>query len=130
MPLPVRVIRLRRGDRTRLQRLTRARTTPQRVVERARIVLASAAGDSGHTICAKVGVSRPTVTLWLDRYQSAADDEILLDLCIGRPGRVSPPMGDVIPGDHWSGSTSTFTMSFQVASRLPPALLAARRSGV
>ena len=68
MPLPIRVIRLRRGDRARLQRVTRSRTAPHRVVERARIVLASAGGESGHVICGKLGVSRPTVTLWLDRY--------------------------------------------------------------
>ena len=91
MPLPVRVIRLRRGDRTRLQRLTRARTTPQRVVERARIVLASAAGDSGHTICAKVGVSRPTVTLWLDRYEATGLAGLLSDRPrSGRPKRLTP----------------------------------------
>ena len=91
MPLPVRVIRLRRGDRTRLQRLTRARTTPQRVVERARIVLASAAGDSGHTICAKVGVSRPTVTLWLDRYEAKGLAGLLSDRPrSGRPKRLIP----------------------------------------
>ena len=91
MPLPVRVIRLRRGDRTRLQRLTRARTTPQRVVERARIVLASAAGDSGHTICAKVGVSRPTVTLWLDRYEAKGLAGLLSDRPrSGRPKRLTP----------------------------------------
>ena len=40
------------------------------MVERARIVLGSAAGDSGSTICGDVGVSRPTVTLWLDRYEA------------------------------------------------------------
>ncbi len=56
MPLPIRVIRLRRGDRARLQRVTRSRTTPHRVVERARIVLASAAGESGSAICATLGV--------------------------------------------------------------------------
>ena len=67
---PVRVIRLHRGDRSRLKRLTRARTTPHREVERARIVLSSAAGGSGHSICAKVGVTRPTVTLWRDRYEA------------------------------------------------------------
>ncbi len=70
MPLPIRVIRLRRGDRARLQRVTRSRTAPQLVVERARIVLASAAAESGSAICATLGVSRPTVTLWLDRYEA------------------------------------------------------------
>ena len=70
MPLPIRVLPLCREDRARLESLVRSRTTPQRVVERARIVLGSAAGDSGSTIGGDVGVSRPTVTLWLDRYEA------------------------------------------------------------
>lgn len=91
MPLPVRVIRLRRGDRKRLERLTRSRTTPHRVVERARIVLASAAGESGNAICARLGISRPTVTLWLDRYAAEGLDGLLTDRPrSGRPKRVSP----------------------------------------
>ena len=33
-------------------------------------MLASADGESGDAICARVGVSRPTVILWLDRYDA------------------------------------------------------------
>jgi len=47
---PIRIIALRRGDRSRLERLTRARTTAQSVVERAHIVLASADSAAGNTI--------------------------------------------------------------------------------
>ncbi len=64
MPVPIRIIALRRGDRKRLEQLVRARTTAQRVVEQAKIVLASAGGDAGNTICAQLGVSRPTVARW------------------------------------------------------------------
>ncbi len=91
MPLPIRVIRLRRGDRKRLERLTRSRTAPQRVVEHARIILASAAGEAGNAICAKLGVSRPTVTLWLDRYEAEGLSGIMTDRPrSGRPKRLSP----------------------------------------
>ena len=91
MPLPIRVIRLRRGDRKRLGRLTRSRTTPHRVVERARIVLASAAGDAGSAICTTLGVARPTVTLWLDRYEAEGLPGIMTDRArSGRPKRVLP----------------------------------------
>lgn len=65
-----------------------------------------------------------------DLDQCSTDHEILLDLRVDRPRRVGAPTRDVVPRDHSSGSTSTFTMSFQVASRLAPALLAARRRGV
>ena len=91
MPLPIRVIRLRRGDRARLQRVTRSRTAPHRVVERARIVRASAAGASGTVICATLGISRPTVTLWLDRYAADGLGGLLTDRPrSGRPKRLSP----------------------------------------
>lgn len=85
MGLPIRCIRLRRGDRKKLERLIRRRTTPQRVVERARIVLASADGHSGNEICTMVDVSRPTVTRWLDRYEEDGLEAIVEDR--PRPGR-------------------------------------------
>lgn len=91
MPLPIRVIRLRRGDRARLQRVSRSRTAPHRVVERARIVLASAAAESGSAICATLGVSRPTVTLWLDRYEAEGVAGLTRDRPrSGRPKRLTP----------------------------------------
>ena len=85
MPLPIRITRLRRGDRERLEQLIRTRTTPQRVVERARIVLASAEGISGNVIAEKLGVSRPTVSRWLDRYDQAGYAGLIADR--PRPGR-------------------------------------------
>jgi transposase len=91
MPLPIRVVALRSGDRARLERLVRTRTTPQRVVERARIVLASAAGQSGNAICAALAVTRPTVTRWLDRYEQEGRDALLTDRPrSGRPKRITP----------------------------------------
>lgn len=90
MGLPVRRIRLRRGDRRRLERLVNKRTTPQRVAERAKIVLASAQGLSGSAICAEVGVSRPTVTQWLDRYEAEGLEALLQDReRSGRPREIT-----------------------------------------
>lgn len=90
MGLPTRQIRLSRGDRRRLERLVSKRTTPQRLVERARIVLSSAEGFSGLAICARVGVSRPTVTLWLDRYEADGLQALLRDRPrTGRPRRIT-----------------------------------------
>ena len=115
MPLPIRVIALHRGDRSRLERLARSRTTPHRVVERAQIVLASAEGLAGSTICHRLGVSRPTVTCWLDRYAAAGLPGLLADRPrSGRPKRITPADEAAIvertlhtkpPGDqstHWS----------------------------
>jgi transposase len=115
MPLPIRVTTLRRGDRTELEQWVRSRTTPQRQVERARIVLASADGLSGAAICTALGVSRPTVSRWLDRYASAGLEGLRTDrprsgrpkqldvgeeaLIIERTLQEAPPDG----GTHWSG---------------------------
>ena len=85
MPLPIRIVALPRADRSRLARLTRARTTAHRVVERAQIVLASAAGEAGSAICARLGVSRPTVSRWLDRYEAEGVQGLTADRA--RPGR-------------------------------------------
>ena len=70
-PMPkIRRIRLRPGDRGELESLGRARTTPQRLVERARVVLGSADGLSARALRREVGVSLPTVKRWLDRYEA------------------------------------------------------------
>lgn len=113
MPLPTRVIRLRRGDRDHLEHLERMRTTPQRVVERVRIVLASAQGLPGNAICEEVGVSRPTVTLWLDRYEEGGIKALLEDRPrSGRPREISLAEEEAMikktlethppNGTHWS----------------------------
>lgn len=113
MPIPIRRIRLRRGDRRVLKQWVSARTTPQRQVERARIVLGSAEGLSGRAISQQIGVSLPTVQRWLDRYE-AEGLEGLEDRA--RPGRpresITPDVeADVVrrtleekppQGTHWS----------------------------
>jgi len=104
---------LRRGDRQVLEEWVRARTTPQRQVERARIVLGSAEGASGRALAREIGVSLPTVQRWLARY----DTEGLAGLeDRSRPGRpretVTPEVeAEVVrrtleerppQGTHWS----------------------------
>jgi transposase len=115
--MPIRRVVLRHGDRDELERLVRSRTSPQRVVERAAIVLASANGQKSDDICASVGVSQPTVQKWLDRYEAGGVSALMKDL--PRPGRPKaidpskvaeivrltqqgPPAG---AGTHWSQRT-------------------------
>ena len=61
---------MRPGDRKELESWVRARTTPQRRVERARVILGSADGLSARALRREVGVSLPTVKRWLDRYEA------------------------------------------------------------
>lgn len=69
--------------RTRLERWVRGATTPQRVVRRARIVLLALDGIPPDEIAARVGVSRPTVALWIERFADGGPDALLHDA----PGR-------------------------------------------
>jgi len=114
MPLPIRVTELQRGDRAILEQWVRARTTPRRVMERAQIVLASADGHGGDAICAMLGVSRPTVSRWLDRYDAEGAVGLAVDRPrSGRPKAITPAREAAIVdatlhtappdgGTHWS----------------------------
>ncbi len=59
---------LREGDRGRLESLTRSSSAPAGLVKRARIVLLAAEGVPNTEIAVMVGVSRPTVISWRERY--------------------------------------------------------------
>jgi transposase len=86
-----RVVRLQAGDRETMESLLRTRTAPQRVVERVRIVLASADGMPGNEICRRYSVSRPTVSRWLDRYEQDGLPALLTDRHrSGRPKQIAP----------------------------------------
>jgi transposase len=67
---PAPALMLRDGDREELLRLTRASTVRAGLAQRARIVLMASDGVSNTSIAEQVGVSRPTVISWRDRYQA------------------------------------------------------------
>jgi transposase len=70
---------LRQGDRERLAELARLPSVPSGLAKRARMVLLASDGVPNAQIARAVGVSRPTVIGWRDRYQqggiAALDDE-------------------------------------------------------
>ena len=73
----------RAGERAQLERHIRAATTPQRVVWRSQIVLLALDGLSSSEIASRLGVSLPTVRLWLRRFACAGASSLLHDA----PGR-------------------------------------------
>jgi transposase len=77
-PAPALVLR-EEADREKLERLTRASSVRAGVAQRARIVLLAAEGMSNTAIAELVGMSRPTVIGWRERYQARGiaglDDE-------------------------------------------------------
>src|SRR5450755_4050626 len=74
-----RALVLRQGDRERLAELARLPSVPSGLAKRARMVLLASDGVPNAQIARAVGVSRPTVIGWRDRYQqggiAALDDE-------------------------------------------------------
>jgi transposase len=70
----------------KLLKLIRGRNTPQKVVFRARIVVKMKEGMKKKVIADQLGISRPTVYLWVDRYEKGGIAALLKDAA--RPGRI------------------------------------------
>ena len=69
-----------------LETWTRARSMPLRVVERARIIRMAAEGKQNRDIAEELGVSRPTVQLWRQRFLALRLSGLEKDA--PRPGRI------------------------------------------
>jgi len=80
-------IALTEDDRRTLETWVAARTTPQRVVFRARIILLAATGASNRRIAQEVRTSRPTVILWRQRFLEGGPTVLTEDA----PGRGRKP---------------------------------------
>jgi transposase len=72
-------------DLERLRSLVRARTTEQRLVQRARIVLRAAEGTPNRRIAAELRVAPMTVLLWRERYARAGLAGLADEARPGRP---------------------------------------------
>jgi DDE superfamily endonuclease/Winged helix-turn helix len=82
---PAPALRLRTGERAELSRLTRSSSVRAGLALRARIVLLAAEGLSNTAIADLVGVSRPTVIGWRERYQAAGLAGLADEPRSGRP---------------------------------------------
>lgn len=110
--MATRTIKLRSGDRETLEQWLRSRTTPQREVERAQILLGAAEGLSGYALSEQLGISRPTIQRWLDRYESHGIAGLEDKPRSGRPRKVTSAVEEevvrktleekAVMGTHWS----------------------------
>ena len=99
-------------ERAELRRWTRRKKTAQALATRARIVLAAADGLNNAEICARLGVSRPTVQTWRRRFAERRLEGLDDEPRSGRPRSISDePVREVVtrtletkPKDatHWS----------------------------
>jgi transposase len=113
MPTPIAVaVELSEDERARLESWSRRRTTAQALALRSRIVLAAADGLSNTEIASELGIARPTVTKWRNRFAQSRLEGLLDEPRPGRPRTVSDDEVETIvittleskPKDatHWS----------------------------
>src|SRR5215510_10723775 len=113
---PSPALRVSPEDRQWLEALMRSGQTPQRVALRARMVLGAAEGRANHALAKELGISRPTLLRWRQRYVEAGVTGLLKDA--PRPGRNKRIRADKVeaivnatlhtrPADatHWSVRT-------------------------
>ena len=77
-------------ERQHLEKTTRQRTAPQRLVQRSRIVLLAADGLSNSAIKAELHCSRATVVTWRGRFAQHRFAGLADEPRPGRPRSFSP----------------------------------------
>jgi len=89
-PVPV----LTQAEAEELERIVRKRTSPQRLAERARIILLSAQGCGIAAIAQRLSVAENTVKLWRQRWAQGPAEPAAQRLSdaarAGGPARISP----------------------------------------
>ena len=79
-------------DRRQLQKIIRARSTPQHCVIKAQAVLAMAQGVAIKTLSEELQISRISLTKWRERYRETGTSSLgLQELFEIRPGRGRKP---------------------------------------
>jgi transposase len=80
-----------RNQKKRLRFLARAGKTPQKIALRARIILGASEGLANNAIAGQLGISRPTVLLWRNRFERFGVSGLLKDAKrTGRKKAIAP----------------------------------------
>jgi transposase len=82
-------IELSEEERDTLEAWTRRRTSAAALSQRARIVLACAAGEGNTQVAARLGVHRNTVALWRKRFLELRLDGLLDEARPGQPRKIT-----------------------------------------
>jgi transposase len=90
MPIPTAAaVELTDEERAVLEGWVRRRTSAQALAVRARIVLAAAEGDTNSEIAGRLGIARPTVTKWRNRFAEHRLDGLTDEPRPGRPRTIT-----------------------------------------
>ena len=81
---PAERLRVTRPQRAALETWVGSPTTQQRTVLRSQIVLLASEGMANHAIAKQLGISRPTVLLWRDRFAQEGPEGLRRDRPRGR----------------------------------------------
>src|SRR5216684_4999659 len=104
-------LKVAEADRAMLKAWLRAPTLAQGLALRARVILASAAGEGVRPMARRLGVSPNTVAVWRRRYRSAGLDGLRTKARSGRPRLISSARERAVIGatlrkpkaaTHWS----------------------------
>ena len=91
-----------------LEQLVRRTTSPQRLVTRARIILAAGARTSNSQIAKQVQVHYETVQRWRDRW-GAAESRLQAIEATGKPKLLSQAIEVLLTDEQRPGAPATFT---------------------
>ena len=109
-----------------LQQIHRSRTSPQRLVQRVRIILLACAGLLNVDIASKVALARKQVGLWRRRWRQSFDALVAIE-CRETQAELRRAIEDVLSDAPRSGSTGTFTAE-QVTQILAVACVSCERN--
>ncbi len=119
-------VRLRPGDRERLERVVADRRSPQHHVWRARIVLLTVDGAGTMAIRAATGKGKPTIWRWQERYMREGVDGLRRDAPRGRafaptsPGQVAAVVERTLHEDPPAATHWTLRSMAKAAGLAPP----------
>ena len=68
-------------DRRLLETWTRAHSAPQSVAMRCQVILLAADGVANNAIAKELGISRPTVLLWRNRFAAGGPQALVAVVC-------------------------------------------------
>ena len=91
-----------------LQQIERSTTAPQRLIQRAGIILMGLAGSLNEDIANKIGLARKQVGLWRRRWQQSFEALVAIE-CRESQAALRRAIEDVLSDAPRSGSTGTFT---------------------
>ena len=118
------------SDKARLEAIASDRSRPQKHAARARIVLASMTGDPVQRVAAQLGVSRPMIWRWQQRFAEAGVDGLLRDKTRkpGKPPIAAETVARVVAltcadpphqATHWTGRAMAKAAGISLSSAPP-----------